>query len=209
MRSRLIFTVLLLLSFQLHAGGKKKKKCTKQSSAEIEVIAKQVDIISKANLAKPIKDQFLYIVKDRNKAIAGDFFSKVLLKHSFTSKGFVSSHNLEVHFNKHKDEFGATSQDDYFQKAKTFGAYRGEEVLTSKRRDGMWLKMNPKTGEVLVLNEDGSQMITYYKADFKYKNESIRYYNEKIRSSGMPAKKKYVSLVDWFIDDTLNRESGN
>jgi hypothetical protein len=204
MWTRVVGILLCLFCFTTFAGGKKNKKCSKQSAQNIEKIVKQVDEISNASFSAPVRDQFLYMVKSRNTLIPQAFIDKVLVGTGYKTQGFISQKNLDIHSNKHQKEFGLTNQTDYLERAKSFSRFKGDEIISVHQKEGTWGKLNPKTGEYIVIIPNGTQVVTYYKADLKFKNDIVKKYNDSIKGTGKPNKKQYVSLVDWFIDRSLN-----
>ena len=81
------------------------------------------------------------------------------------TKGFVSQSELTDHFDRHKDEFGVTTEQEYLALADTFCGGPLNTLLMfecTRKRDGNILRYNTSTDEFGVRTPD-NYIITYFK----------------------------------------------
>jgi pyocin large subunit-like protein len=79
--------------------------------------------------------------------------------------GFVDDEEWEEHFNDHKDEFGATTKEEYLAMAKAFleaDRSRYRNIRQCTRRNGDIVRFNPDTNEFAVVTITGT-IRTYFK----------------------------------------------
>ena len=75
--------------------------------------------------------------------------------------GFVTTEKLRKHFRDHKNEFGATTQEQYEALADMFlGGPLGAGVRDCTRANGDYCRCNPSTGEYGIL-DDSRHIITF------------------------------------------------
>lgn len=202
------YLVFLLLIYNNNAfSGGKKKKCRKVSPAHIEKIAKQAESIGRSSFSAKLKDHMLFTLK-KGRLFPQEFLDKAKLNVKFTPKNFVSLRNLDIHYSKHKEEFKVNSMTQYMQRATNFANDKVADTISSRASDGTWTKLNPHTGEFIVLDSTGENVITYYKAELRIKNQQIQNYNSNPKNFNLPKRKSYVSLMDWYSDVLINGRLG-
>ncbi len=80
---------------------------------------------------------------------------------------------LDVHYDKHKDEFGDITKDEYLEGANNLLNELSETVITKTEEDGDTIYYDTKTNEFLVLSNDG-YIRTYFIPE-----DGIDYFNRK------------------------------
>ncbi len=85
------------------------------------------------------------------------------LASSIKWKGFRAG-QLAEHYNKHKDEFGDITQNEYLKLAKDFAAEMGENFKETKVGNFI-IKYDPDTRRILIGNGKSREIRTFYKAD--------------------------------------------
>ncbi len=89
--------------------------------------------------------------------------------------GFRSRRNLDEHYQKHGQEFGEISRDEYLHQAQILrDAPVGGDILEAKREDGTTSRFNRSTGAFIAFNEDLT-IRTYFKP-----NDGERYFQRQI-----------------------------
>lgn len=94
--------------------------------------------------------------------------SKVIEQYSFRTDEL-----MDVHFKKHKDEFGDITIDEYLKGANNLINQLSDTVLTKTEDDGDTLYYDTKTWEFVVLSKDG-YIRTYFIPE-----DGIDYFNRK------------------------------
>jgi len=75
---------------------------------------------------------------------------------------------LEVHYLKHKNEFGAITQEEYLDRARDLlNSVPSKDVLEKIRSDGDILRYRISAREFAVMTRSG-RIKTYFKADYRY-----------------------------------------
>lgn len=78
----------------------------------------------------------------------------------------TSVKNATQHFEKHKNEFGFQTMDQYIHAAVTLINNKSPDILRNRQKDGDFAYYNPKTAEYAVLSKRG-RIRTYFKLDPK------------------------------------------
>ena len=78
----------------------------------------------------------------------------------------TATKNAVQHFEKHKDEFGFVTLDQYIQGAVNFINNPSKDILRNRQRDGDYAYYNPKTAEYAVMSSR-ARIRTYFKLDPK------------------------------------------
>lgn len=90
---------------------------------------------------------------------------------NYTQYYFRSNDLYTSHYEKHKNEFGDITKQEYLQKANNLLNSNSNNILTKNENDGDALYYNKDTNEFIVLSTDG-YIRTYFKPD-----DGIDYYN--------------------------------
>ena len=93
--------------------------------------------------------------------------------------GFVNDRRLEEHYDKHGDEFGRITKQDYLRQAQLLRDTQvGGPVLETVRRDGVTTRFDRQTGAFIAFNGDGT-IRTFFKP-----NDGERYYRRQAERVG-------------------------
>lgn len=92
-----------------------------------------------------------------------------------TNIGFRSRRNLEEHYQKHGQEFGEISRDEYLRQAQALrDAPVGGNILEAKREDNTTSRFDRSSGAFIAFNEDLT-IRTFFKP-----NDGERYFKRQI-----------------------------
>jgi pyocin large subunit-like protein len=86
---------------------------------------------------------------------------------------FRTNELMDIHYKKHKDEFGVITKDEYLDGANNLINQLSDTVMTKTEDDGDTLYYDTKTHEFVVLSEDG-YIRTYFIPE-----DGIDYFNRK------------------------------
>jgi hypothetical protein len=93
--------------------------------------------------------------------------------------GFVDTHRLDEHFEKHGAEFGNITKQDYLHQAQLLrDAAPGGPVLQAVRTDGVTTRYDRQTGAFIAFNRNGT-IRTFFKP-----NDGERYFRRQAERSG-------------------------
>lgn len=93
--------------------------------------------------------------------------------------GFANERRLEEHYDKHGDEFGRITKQDYLRQAQLLrDAQVGGPVLQTVRSDGVTTRFDRQTGAFVAFNPNGT-IRTFFKP-----NDGERYYRRQAERVG-------------------------
>ncbi len=126
-----------------------------------------------------------YSVWTHDRSVPSDAASlprQLYAKEWSSTREMSADENAEHHFEKHGDEFGFTSEDQYIRAANDFVGSPPEGTLTAKQTDGDTVYFNPATDWFAVVSYKG-QIRTFYKLDPKIHGfkSNTEYFNAQAR----------------------------
>ncbi|HTR83901.1 MAG TPA: hypothetical protein VMI56_05455 [Reyranella sp.] len=93
--------------------------------------------------------------------------------------GFTSARHLEEHYEKHGNEFGRLTRQEYLHQAQLLrDAAVGGPVLETVRADGVTTRFDRQTGAFIAFNRDGT-IRTFFKP-----NDGERYFRRQAERVG-------------------------
>lgn len=96
-------------------------------------------------------------------------------------RGFRTLHLLDEHFDKHGQEFGNISREQYLHMAQQLrDTHPGKYVLEAKRPDGGGAKFDKRYGWFVAYDADGT-LRTFF-----IPNDGIRYFERQGQGRGTP-----------------------
>jgi hypothetical protein len=128
--------------------------------------------------------------------VSPQFFRDLKLRSTFSVKGFKTRDKKADHVKEHMDSFGVTTVKQYEKRAKSFAISHEPEIINIKTQTEIF-RLNPLTGEYLIIDTRSMNISTYFKPDLKV-------INTRRSVNGQP---RLTSVLEWFIENKWKRSN--